>query len=68
MSIRRRLILTAIGGLAALSTMVPVHADSGGVPHDGSCGLGKKTAHDAIANTAGPGASEAAKQHGQDCH
>jgi hypothetical protein len=43
-----------------LLAAIPASADKGGTPRDGSCGLGKSNAHEAIADQTGPGASEAA--------
>lgn len=43
-----------------LLAAIPASADQGGNPRSGSCGLGKSTAHEAIADPTGSGASEAA--------
>jgi hypothetical protein len=43
-----------------LLTAIPASAAKGGNPATGSCGLGKSSAHEAIGDPTGPGASEAA--------
>jgi hypothetical protein len=50
-------VMVAAGLLTALAA--PASAGQGGDPADGSCGLGKSVAHDAIADTTSPGATEA---------
>ena len=49
-------VMVAAGLLTALAA--PTSADVGGHPADGSCGLGKTVAHDAIADPTSPGATE----------
>jgi hypothetical protein len=51
-------LMVAAGLIGAVAA--PASAAQGGNPADGSCGLGKSVAHEAIADPIGPGASEAA--------
>jgi hypothetical protein len=55
---RKLLIAPVVAVAAALLGGAPASADKGGTPAQGSCGLGKQAAHDAIALRDGPGASE----------
>jgi hypothetical protein len=59
MTRRRKLLIPPVVAVAAgLLGGAPAFADKGGTPAQGSCGLGKQAAHDAIALQDGPGASE----------
>jgi hypothetical protein len=53
--------LLVVAVAVALFAAIPASAGPGGEPHGGSCGLGKSTAHEAIQDQTGPGASEAAR-------
>jgi len=50
-------LLVATGVLASVG---PAFAGPGGTPPEGTCGLGKDLAQEAIQDQTGPGASEAA--------
>jgi hypothetical protein len=57
---RRRLAaLLAMVVIIVMTVAVPAYADKGGVPADGSCGVGT-AAHFVIADEREPGASEVA--------
>ena len=50
-------VMVAAGLLTALAA--PASAGQGGIPAPNSCGLGRGSAHDAIADQTSPGATEA---------
>jgi hypothetical protein len=50
--------VATLAAAVALFAAAPVSASQGGNPTPGSCGLGNATAHAAIADQTGPGASE----------
>ena len=51
---KKLLILPAVIAAFAVTAAAPAFADKGGNPHQGSCGLGMETAHEAIASEEGP--------------
>ena len=55
---KRLLIPPVLAVTVALAAAAPAFAGKGGDPAPGSCGLGKGGAHDAIADTTSPGATE----------
>jgi hypothetical protein len=60
---KRILVLLTVMALMVVMlamSVAPAFADTGGVPHAGSCGLSEEEVHLAIENPSTPGASEAA--------
>lgn len=55
---KRLLIPPVLAVTVALAAAAPAFAGKGGEATDGSCGLGKGGAQDAIADTTSPGATE----------
>jgi hypothetical protein len=55
---KKRLIAPAVALAVGLFAAAPASAGQGGVPTDGSCGLGKAGAHSAIQDQTSPGATE----------
>jgi hypothetical protein len=60
-------VLFVIAVALVLLAAVPAWAGKGGDPGEESCGIGKATAHAAIASTAAPGASEAGRTPPDEC-
>jgi hypothetical protein len=55
---RRLMALLAIVLVTMMVVAAPALADTGGDPHEGSCGLGTGLAHEVIQDDTAPGASE----------
>ena len=63
MLLRKRLAaLLAMVVVTVMLVAAPAFADKGGVFHEGSCGLGRVLAQEAVADQTSPGATEIARQ------
>jgi hypothetical protein len=58
---KRGLIGLAVAAALTMAVAGGASADKGGEAHEGSCGLGKGGAHEAIADQTSPGATEFAR-------
>jgi hypothetical protein len=59
--LKKARVVATLAAAVALTAAAPVSAGKGGNPAAGSCGLGKPTAHEAIADPTSPGATEASR-------
>jgi hypothetical protein len=57
----KSLIPAATIAVALVFAATPASAGQGGIPTEGSCGLGKSIAQEAIQDQTSPGATEAAR-------